>query len=178
MNDDRPPPIELEYAAPPIFFQGEFRTRTAFAILGAAISSAVGVATLFFVALSPRMDSGGRTIIGGLGVALIAIAAWSAWQWSADVVRPVRVTADGVEASGRFWAWPRIARIEGRHDGGGVVLVVHTRGVVSVGRSLYTTPPLTEDAYHVLRVELEHFFRTRGIDVKVDREILWPSTLN
>jgi hypothetical protein len=167
------PPVALEYAAAIAFFSGEYRARTTLAAIGTCVTSTLGV-LCWIAAPSIRASIGSVWMfvaIRAFAAIWLALSAWIAWEWVSDKKTPVRVTTDGIETMGRVWPWHRISRVGGQRANGGVLLYFALRGVLGVNRLVWTTPALSDEVYYALRVELEHYFRTRKIAVNVGRQI-------
>ena len=176
MMPDRPPP-PLEYAAPPVFYCGEDCTRTPYTRLTAIVAGTLGVAAIIVVPLLlPRAEPFLRHLLLGLAGVLLLIAGWNAWQWHRNLTRVVRITGDGIEVAGKFWPWARIRSV-GAVSRGGLTLTFDLHGFAlhGAGRALAALSAMSRDDYATLRADLDHHFRTRGLDV-VTTDVRIPSS--
>jgi hypothetical protein len=178
IDDSRPPPIALDYAQPPTFFRGEYRTRTLATLLTAILAGTIGLAGVAAgQLLAGHVDDGTRRAASWVGAAMLCVAGWAGWNWGRDATHVVRLNGDGVEADGRLWPWSRVRAVGGLRVSGGIQLTVDVRGDLALwlnGR-LAALPTITVAAYDELRVELDHYVRTRGFEVKTS-EARRPST--
>jgi hypothetical protein len=154
----------LDYAAPQVFFQGEFRSRT----FGTMLSSLAffAVAIVVYRADRPPLPASVNDLKWAWAFIgfFLAIGSAGLWQWWRAEVTPVRVTSDGVEAGGKAWRWSAIEEISGTEENHQILLYVRVGGFPP-RRLLRTTPLLGKNQFERLRRTLHQFFRDNGIPV-------------
>lgn len=166
----------LEYSAPPLFFAGSYRYRTAWTLVGSimALVFAGGLAVAAVVAFRESKTTPAAAvaaIVCGVASALtFAAASWTIYQWRTRAEITLRVTQEGVEYWGRLWAWPHIERIGGYRAARGVYLMIKPAGAFHAPRSLLTTRPLTRQQFASLMQSLQAYLPSRYPNVTIETE--------
>ena len=163
-------------SSPVVFFRRDYTFRTlngTMAVIAALLASAMLATVAVYVwkkaeevlaLVVGAVFASGALIFCGLGL-------WVMWSWLRNRRVTVEINEDGIICGSRFWAWDRVHYFAGRRYSNGVCLeFTPSRGVVSGGGDLPTTPLLTDQEYVQLARTLSQCISARFPHVTVVME--------
>lgn len=170
---DSPSVPVLGYAAPAVFFRGEYRCRSAGGFLAIVIVTAMGGAFLWFscqpsaATVSGWLERYIRAAFLVLGIGCFALAGYGAWLVIAGRRWDVLISEDGITRQGVLYPWQEIRSFSADLVRNRVSMQFRATTGLGLRRALEVTPLLAVEEYRALALVLVEKVVPRHPELKV-----------